>query len=48
MKLLLKNNNMLIGREGIVSTLTPTLTSEEVELLKLSGKAMADVIEQVK
>ena len=38
----------LIGRDGIVSTLTPTLTSEEVELLKVSGKAMEDVINQVK
>lgn len=38
----------LIGRDGIASTLTPTLTSEEVELLKVSGKAMEDVINQVK
>ena len=37
----------LLGRDGIVSTLTPTLTSEEVELLKVSGNAMQDVIKQV-
>ncbi len=38
---------VILGKEGIVSTLTPTLTEEEVELLKTSANAMKDVISQV-
>ncbi len=38
---------VILGKEGIVSTLTPTLTEEEVELLKISANAMKDVISQV-
>ncbi len=37
----------IIGREGIVSTLTPTLTEEEQKLLVASANAMKDVINQV-
>ena len=38
---------VVLGREGIVSTLTPTLLPEEVELLQKSARAMKDVINQV-
>lgn len=38
---------VLLGRKGIVSTLTPTLADEEVALLKASASAMKDVINQV-
>ncbi len=37
----------LIGREGIVSTLTPTLSKEEQELLVNSANAMRNVIDQI-
>ena len=38
---------VILGREGIVSTLTPTLTGEEISLLHKSANAMKDVINQV-
>ena len=38
---------VVLGKEGIVSTLTPTLTDEEIELLRTSANAMKDVIKQV-
>ena len=37
----------ILGKHGIVSTLTPQMTEEEVEKLKLSADAMKAVIEQV-
>lgn len=37
----------LIGKEGIVSTLTPTLSKEEQELLVNSANAMRSVIDQI-
>lgn len=37
----------VIGKDGIVSTLTPTLTNEELEKLSKSADAMKSVIEQV-
>lgn len=37
----------IIGKDGIVSTLTPTLTEEEQKLLVASANAMKDVINQV-
>ena len=38
---------VVLGKEGIVTTLTPTLTSEEIGLLHKSANAMKDVINQV-
>ena len=37
----------ILGKHGIVSTLTPQMTEEEVEKLKISADAMRAVIEQV-
>ena len=37
----------IIGKDGIVSTLTPTLTEEEQKLLVASANAMKEVINQV-
>lgn len=37
----------VLGSNGIVSTLTPKLTDEELEKLKISAQAMKDVINQV-
>ena len=37
----------VLGVDGIKATLTPTLTAEETEKLKLSAQAMKDVIAQV-
>ena len=37
----------IIGKDGIVTTLTPTLTEEEQKLLVASANAMKDVINQV-
>ena len=37
----------IIGRNGIVSTLTPTLSAEEQELLVKSANAMKAVIDQI-
>ncbi|MBO5925946.1 MAG: L-lactate dehydrogenase [Clostridia bacterium] len=38
---------VVLGKEGIVSTLTPTLTDEEVALLQKSADAMKSVINEV-
>lgn len=38
----------IVGRNGIVSTLTPTLSAEEQELLIKSANAMKSVIDQIK
>lgn len=38
----------IVGKNGIVSTLTPTLSKEEQELLVSSANAMRSVIDQIK
>lgn len=38
---------VLLGSQGIVSTLAPALTEKEIELLKISAEAMKSVISQV-
>ena len=38
---------VLLGSQGIVSTLAPALTEKETELLKISAEAMKSVISQV-
>jgi L-lactate dehydrogenase len=38
----------VLGSNGIVSTLTPKLSDDELEKLKISAQAMKDVINQVK